>query len=80
MTVVSKSNLFRKRLHLFISDKGNFNNNKIILPSGDNIINNTSEICEIVNNSVANIIGFDDSIPTNYYIDKGCLSIINKRW
>ena len=69
-----KKQYFWKTIKPFISDKGNFNSSKIILREWDTIINDTGEICEVFNNDfacVANSIGFDDSIPTDYYIDEG---------
>ena len=48
-----------------MSDKSASHDNKIILQEDDKIITDTQEICEIFNTyftSVANNIGFDDSI------------------
>ena len=52
-----------------MSDKSSSFGNKIILQEGDKIINDTHQVCEIFNTyftSVANNIGFDDSILPDF--------------
>ena len=69
-----KKQTFWKTIKPFITDKNAFHNNKIILQEGDQIITDTQEICEIFNaffTSVANDIGFDDTIPPHYYTAEG---------
>ena len=64
-----------------MSDKSSSCGDKIILQEGDKIINNTHEICEIFNTyftSVANNIGFDDSIPPDFYTSHGFSAMIDK--
>ena len=76
-----KKQSFWKTIKPFVSDKTSFNTSKIILQERDSIVNDTGEICKIFNDyftCVANNIGFDDTIPTDYYTDVGFLSIINK--
>ena len=76
-----KKQSFWKTIKPFVSDKTSFNTSKIILQEGDSIVNDTGEICKIFNDyftCVANNIGFDDTIPTDYYTDVGFSSIINK--
>ena len=76
-----KKQTFWKTIKPFITDKNAFHNNKIILQEGDQIITDTQEICEIFNTfftSVANDIGFDDTIPPDYYTAEGFSSIIQR--
>ena len=76
-----KKQSFWKTIKPFISDKGNFSSSKINLHEGDTIINDAGVIFEIFNDyfaCVANSIGFDDSIPTDYYTDEGFSSIRDK--
>ena len=74
-----KKQTFWKTIKPFITDKNAFHNNKIIFQEGDQIITDTQKICEIFNaffTSVANDIGFDDTIPLDYYTAEGFSSII----
>ena len=76
-----KKQTFWKTIKPFITDKNAFHNNKIILQEGDQIITDTQKICEIFNaffTSVANDIGFDDTIPPDYYTAEGFSSIIQR--
>ena len=69
-----------KTIKPFITDKNAFHNNKIILQEGDQIIKDTQEICEIFNaffTSVANGIGFDGTIPPDYYTAEDFLLSFN---
>ena len=72
---------FWRTIKTFMSDKSSSFGDKIILQEGDKIINNTHEICEIFNTyftSVANNIGFDDSIPPDFYKSHGFSAMIDK--
>ena len=54
-----------------------------MLQEGDKIITDTPEICEIFNTyfaSVANNIGFDDSIPPDFHTDDGFSNMITKHY
>ena len=65
-----KNQSFWRTIKPFLSDKSASFRNKIILQEGDKIINDTHEIYEIFNTyftTVANNIGFDDSIPPDFY-------------
>ena len=76
-----KKQKFWTTIRPFITDKNAFHCNKITLQEGDKIITDTQEICEIFNaffTSVANNIGFDDTIPPDYYTDEGFSSIIKR--
>ena len=76
-----KKQSFWKTIKPHVLDKTSFNTSKIILQEEDSIVNDTGEICKIFNcyfTCVANNIGFDDTIPTDYYTDVGFSSIINK--
>ena len=64
-----------------MSDKSASFGIKTILQEGGKIINDTHEIREIFNNyftSAANDIGFDDSIPPDFYTTHGFSAMINK--
>ena len=59
-----------------MSNKSASHDNKIILQEDDKIITDTQEICEIFNTyftSVANNIGFDDSLPPDFDTEDGFL-------
>ena len=76
-----KKQKFWRTIKPFITDKNAFHCNKIILQEGDKIVTDTQEICEIFNaffTSVANNIGFDDTIPSDYYTDEGFSAIIKR--
>ena len=76
-----KNQSFWRTIKPFMSDKSACFGNKIILQEGDKIINDTHEICEICNTyftSVANDIGFDDSIPPDFYTPHWFSAMINK--
>ena len=76
-----KKQKFWTTIRPFITDKNAFHCNKITLQEVDKIITDTQEICEIFNaffTSVANNIGFDDTIPPDYYTDEGFSSIIKR--
>ena len=65
----------------FMSDKSPYFGDEIILREGDKIINNTRVKCEIFNTyftSMANNIGFDESIPPNFYACHGFSAMIDK--
>ena len=65
----------------FMSDKSLTHGKQVILQEGDKIISDTNEICEIFNTyftSVANNIGFDDSIPPDFYPEYVFSAMINK--
>ena len=69
-----KNQSFWRTIKPFMPDKSSSFGDKIILQEGDKIINNTHEICEIFNTyftSMANNIGFDDSIPPDFYTSHG---------
>ena len=64
-----------------MSDKSSSFGNKIIFQEGDIIINDTHEICEIFDTyftSVANNIGFDYSIPPDFYTSHRFSAMIDK--
>ena len=66
-----------------MSDKSASHDNKIILQEDDKIITDTQEICEIFNTyftSVANNIGFDDSIPPGFDTEDGFSNMITKHY
>ena len=66
-----------------MSDKSASHDNKIILQEDDKIITDTQEICEIFNTyftSVANNIGFDDSIPSDFDTEDGFSNMITKHY
>ena len=76
-----KEQKFWRTIKPFITDKNVFHYNKIIHQEGDKIATDTQEICEIFNAffmSVANNIGFDDTIPSDYYTDEGFSAIIKR--
>ena len=72
---------FWKTIKPFMSYKSLTHGKQVILQEGDKIISDTNEICEIFNTyfaSVANNIGFDDSIPPDFYTEDGFSAMINK--
>ena len=76
-----KNQSFLKTIKPFMSDKSLSHGKQVILQEGDKIISDTNEICEIFNTyftSVANNIGFDDSIPPDFYTEDGFSAMINK--
>ena len=78
-----KNQSFWKTIKPFMSDKSASHDNKIILQEDDKIITDTQEICEIFNTyftSVANNIGFDDSIPPDFDTEDGFSNMITKHF
>ena len=76
-----KNQSFWRTIKPFMSDKSSSFGDRIILQEGDKIINNTHEMCEIFNTyftSVATNIGFDDSIPPDFYTSHGFSAMIDK--
>ena len=76
-----KNQSFWKTIKPFMSDKSLTHGKQVILQEGDKIISDTNEICEMFNAyfaSVANNIGFDDSIPPDFYTEDGFSAMINK--
>lgn len=76
-----KSQSFWKTIKPFMTDKSTSHTNQIILQEDGKIINNPNEICEIFNTyftSVANNIGFDDSIPPDFYTEEGFSAMIDR--
>ena len=61
-----------------MSDKSLTHGNQVILQEGDKIISDTNEIFNTYFTSVANNIGFDDSIPPDFYTEDGFSAMINK--
>ena len=76
-----KNQSFWKTIKPFMFDKSLTHGKQVILQVGDKIITDTYEICEKFNTyftSVANNIGFDDSIPPDFYTEDRFPGMINK--
>ena len=78
-----KNQSFWRTIKPFMSDKSGSLDNKIILQEDDKVISDTQEKCEIFNTyftSVANNIGFDDSIPPDFDTEDGFSNMITKHY